>query len=48
MTRVLIENKNGDGHGLGTKSIAAFCKNIGGNGEFIAEDGVFTVYMELR
>lgn len=42
------ETKNGDGHGLGTKSIAALCNKIGGYYEFKAENGVFTVFMHLK
>lgn len=37
-----------EGHGFGTRSIAAFCKKIGGQAEFHAEDGVFTLFMHLK
>lgn len=35
-------------HGFGTRSIAAFCKKIGGYYEFQAADGVFTLFMHLK
>ncbi len=42
------ETKNGDGHGFGTKSIAALCSKAGGFYEFKAENGVFSVFMHLK
>ena len=48
MTRVLIENKNGDAHGLGTKSMVSLCNKLGGFCDFKAENGVFSVYMHLK
>ena len=37
-----------DGHGFGTRSIAAFCENVGGYCQFEAQDGTFSVYMHLK
>lgn len=37
-----------EGHGLGTRSIAAFCNKIGGYYQFRAEGEVFTLYMHLK
>ena len=42
------QTKNGDGHGFGTRSIAALCKKAKGYYEFKAQDGVFTVFMHLK
>ena len=35
-------------HGIGTRSIAAFCKKAGGYYEFTADDHVFTLFMHLK
>ncbi len=35
-------------HGFGTRSIAAFCKKLGGYYEFKAADGIFTLFMHLK
>lgn len=43
-----IPVNNEDGHGFGTRSIAAFCKKNGGYYEFQAENGVFTLFMHLK
>ncbi|MBO7739014.1 MAG: ATP-binding protein, partial [Oscillospiraceae bacterium] len=37
-----------EGHGFGTRSIAAFCTKVGGYYEFKAENGVFTLFMHLK
>lgn len=36
-----------EGHGFGTRSIAAFCNKIGGYYQFKAENNIFTLYMHL-
>lgn len=36
------------GHGFGTRSIAAFCRKIGGYYEFKVDAGVFTLFMHLK
>lgn len=41
-------SQSGDGHGLGTKSMVSLCNKHGGFCDFKAENGVFSVYMELR
>ena len=43
-----IPQNTEDGHGFGTRSIAAFCNKIGGYYEFKAENGVFTLFMHLK
>ena len=53
-TGTVIFDENGipqstqDGHGYGSRSIAAFCNKIGGYYEFKAENGVFTLFMHLK
>lgn len=37
-----------EGHGIGSRSIASFCKKNGGFYEFKAEDNVFTLFMHLK
>jgi hypothetical protein len=37
-----------EGHGFGTRSIAAFCEKAGGYYRFKAEGTVFTLYMYLK
>ena len=43
-----IPQTKADGHGFGTRSISAFCKNVGGYYQFEAQDGSFSVYMHLK
>ncbi len=43
-----IPLNHSDGHGLGSRSIAAFCKKSGGYYEFSAKDNVFTLFMHLK
>ena len=43
-----IPQSTQDGHGYGSRSIAAFCNKIGGYYEFKAENGVFTLFMHLK
>ena len=43
-----IPQNTQDGHGYGSRSIAAFCNKIGGYYEFKAENGVFTLFMHLK
>ncbi len=37
-----------EGHGVGTHSIAAFCKKVGGFYDFNASDNIFTLFMHLK
>ena len=37
-----------EGHGFGTRSIAAFCGKLGGHYQFKAEGNVFTLFMYLK
>jgi len=37
-----------EGHGLGSRSIAAFCTKVGGYYEFSATDNIFTLFMHLK
>ncbi len=37
-----------EGHGIGTRSIAAFCEKAGGYYDFSAEGNVFTLFMHLK
>lgn len=37
-----------EGHGIGTRSIAAFCNKVGGFYEFNAANNVFTLFMHLK
>ena len=41
------QNKK-EGHGFGTKTIAALCQRVGGYCDFQAEGNVFTLYMHLK
>ena len=43
-----IPESREDGHGFGTRSIAAFCEKIGGHYQFKAEGTVFTLFMYLK
>lgn len=43
-----IPESREDGHGFGTRSIAAFCEKIGGHYQFKAEGNVFTLFMYLK
>ena len=43
-----IPQNTEEGHGFGTRSIAAFCTKVGGYYEFKAENGVFTLFMHLK
>ena len=43
-----IPQNTEDGHGYGTRSIAAFCSKLGGYYEFKAENGIFTLFMHLK
>lgn len=43
-----IPKSTREGHGLGTRSIAAFCTKSGGYYDFKAEGKVFTLFMHLR
>lgn len=43
-----IPRSNEEGHGLGSRSIAAFCKKNGGFYEFNATENVFTLFMHLK
>lgn len=46
----LPENPDGreDGHGFGSRSIAAFCTKYGGAYNFKASENVFTLFMYLK
>mgnify|MGYP003321617010 CR=1 FL=1 len=37
-----------EGHGYGTRIIAALCEKVGGYCDFQAEEGLFTLYMHLK
>ena len=41
-------NPHDEDHGFGARSIASFCKSVGGYSQFVAENGVFSVYMHLK
>lgn len=43
-----IPQSTEEGHGFGTRSIAAFCTKVGGYYEFKAENGMFTLFMHLK
>lgn len=43
-----IPESQAAGHGLGSRSIAAFCEKIGGHYQFKAEGNVFTLFMYLK
>ena len=43
-----IPKTNEEGHGFGTRSIAAFCENVGGYCQLDAKDNIFSIYMHLK
>ena len=43
-----IPKTNEEGPGFGTRSIAAFCENVGGYCQFDAKDNIFSIYMHLK
>lgn len=43
-----IPQSREEGHGYGTRIIAALCEKVGGYCDFQAEDNVFTLYMHLK
>lgn len=43
-----IPQNTEEGHGFGTKTIAALCRKVGGYCDFQAEGNVFSLYMHLK
>lgn len=43
-----IPQSREEGHGYGTRIIAALCEKVGGYCDFQAEEGLFTLYMHLK